>query len=262
MTCAPISRRCRAPVLHRTPARLLLCPPVPLLLCVFPSLLAAAPEGAAPAAPSPPAAEQTRPLAAFPQDPTDLQKWMRDNGWESKRQDPKRFEVGKGCLHMVSEKDSVMIGTERGFPVKVSDWPRLRVRLRIAKLPAGADLAKKSGDDAAFRVYVAFDRGGGLFSPPNTLAYAWTEKTDPDTLIPSPHFSSLKYMAVGKGAPAPKDDGADWITLERDLEADYRRAFPEDKGDVPDLKGIILKCDSNDTGTSAEAWVKTVELVK
>lgn len=238
------------------------------------ALLLAAPLAAEEAPPP----EKTLPLASFPQDPMPIKKWLDDNGWESKRNDPRRFEVGGGRLHMVSEKDSVMIGTERGFPVKVTEWPRARFRLRIGKTPVGTDLAKKSGDDAAFRLYVAFERGGGLFSPPNTLAYTWTEKTDGEAVIRSPHFGNLRYLSIGKGVPAAEDkkegekksagkdekDAANpdgWMTVERNVAADYRLAFPDDKGEVPDLKGVMLKCDSNDTGTSAEAWVSTVELL-
>lgn len=243
------------------------------------ALAAALPLAAEESPPPPSAPVATHSVAIFPQERVDIKTWMDANGWESKRNDPRRFEVARACLHMVSEKDSIMIGTERGFPVKISDWPRARVRLRIGKTPAGTNLAKTSGDDAAFRLYVVFDRGGGLFGPPNSLAYTWTENVGAGAVIRSAHFSNVRYLSIGRGVPrapdtnpgdkpdpgdepkpeAPDADG--WITVERDLTADYRRAFPEDKGDVPDLKAVMLKCDSNDTGTSAEAWVSTIELL-
>jgi len=163
---------------------------------------------------------------------------------------------------MVSRKNSVAIGLERGFPVHTGKWPRIRFKIRVLSIPSGSDLKKKSGDDAAFRLYVGFDRNEGWFHPPHTIAYAWTENTDRDRIIQSPHFKELRYLSIGKGLPPKEADGKEgWITIERDLRKDYRRAFPEDRKDVPALKAILLKCDSNNTGSSAKAEVKSIELV-
>ncbi len=228
-----------------------------------PVLAAAAALGFAPAADKPadiPAlgvsAVAAVPLAAFPQVHTRLADWMSAEGWQSKREDPGHWEVGDGALHMVSNGDSVLIGTEKGFPRDVRATPRLRMTFRVKTVPRGTDLSRNSGDDAAFRVYVAFDKGGGIFSPPNSIAYTWTESQDAGTVIKSGHFSNLYYVSLGKGPTS----GTDWVVAERDLAADYRRAFPKDPA-LPALKGLLIKCDSNDTKTSGEAWLKAVELV-
>ena len=76
-------------------------------------------------------------------------------------------------------------------------------------------------------------------------------------MIQSGHFSNLKYISVGSG-PTP---GTDWVIVERDVAADYRRAFPGEAS-LPRLKGLALKCDSNDTKTSAESWLAGVELIE
>lgn len=196
------------------------------------------------------------PLVGFPQEHIPLAEWMSSEGWQSKREDPGRWEVGDGALHMVSDGDSVLIGTEKGFPRDVRATPRLRMTFRVKTVPHGTDLSRNSGDDAAFRVYAAFDKGGGVFSPPNSIAYTWTEHDDAGVVIKSGHFSNLFYISLGKG-PTP---GTDWVVAERDLTADYRRAFPKDSA-LPALKGLLLKCDSNDTKTSGEAWIRSVELL-
>ncbi len=194
-------------------------------------------------------------LVSFPREKTEISRWMEANGWVSKRDDPRRFEVANEVLHLVSAKDSVMIGTERGFPIDCRTTPWLQVRFRIGRIPTGTNLAKKDGDDAAFRVYVAFDKGGGLLRPPNSIAYTWTEDVDPGTFLPSDHFSTLHYCSIGKGTP----NGNDWVTVERNLSEDYKKVFKEEA--VPNLQGIMVKCDSNDTGTSAEAWLSSIKLV-
>lgn len=191
------------------------------------------------------------PVAVFPDAPQELSAWMSANGWASKREDPKEWRLEPGVLHMLSHGDSVLIGTERGFPRPAT---RLRMTFKVGAVPRGTDLTRNSGDDAAFRVYVAFDKGGGIFSPPNSIAYTWTEREAAGTLIKSGHFSNLFYVSMGSGATPG------YVTVEADLAADYRRAFPKDAA-VPALKGLLLKCDSNDTKTSAEAWLKSVELV-
>src|SRR5262249_6393498 len=86
----------------------------------------------------------SRVLGSFPREKVEIGAWMKSNGWESKREDPSRFEVGDGVLHLVSAKDSVMIGTERGFPIDCRTTPWLRVRFRIGKIPTGTNLSKKS----------------------------------------------------------------------------------------------------------------------
>ena len=206
---------------------------------------------------------RVRPLADFPQQRMEIREWMKLHGWKSKRNSPRRFWLADGRMHLVSRDDSVLIGTRKGLPLDPEAWPRLRLRLRVDEIPTGTQLSKKSGDDAAFRVYVAFDRGGGLFSPPNTIAYTWSENLAPETLVQSAHYKRLRYLSIGRGVTTG-EHGADsdgWVTVERNLLEDYRRVFGEDGGEVPDLVGIMLKCDSNNTGTAASAWLADLELV-
>jgi hypothetical protein len=203
--------------------------------------------------------EKTRVLVRFPEQASEIKTWMKENGWETQRGNPSRFRVGGGQLLMVSQKDSVAVGLRGGFPIKTADWSRLRFRFRVSKLPRGTDLTKKAADDAAFRLFIAFDRDKGLLRPPHTIAYAWTENVEAGKVIKSEHFKNLRYISLGKGLPA---DPNQWITVERDLVADYRRVFPEADSSVPDLSGLLLKCDSNHTGTDAQSSVAFVELVE
>lgn len=202
-----------------------------------------------------PAYATAAPLLSFPAAKTDFAAWMKEGGWQSKRDRPSGWEIEGGALRLVSDGNSALIGTEKGFPLGAGPAPRLRVTLKVKTVPRGSDLSRKSGDDAAFRVYLAFDRGGGLLKPPNTIAYAWTEKDDAGTMIRSAHYPNLYYVSLGKG-PTPEDR---WTVAERDLAADYRRAFPSESG-LPRLKALMLKCDSNDTKTAAESALSSIEL--
>ena len=196
-------------------------------------------------------------LLSFPAARTDFAAWMSAGGWQSKRDRPDSWEIANEELRLVSAGNSVLIGTESGFPLDAGPSPRLRVTLKIKTVPTGTDLSRKSGDDAAFRVYLAFDRGAGMLKPPNTIAYAWTEKDDAGVLIASAHFSNLFYVSLGKG-PTRQDQ---WTIVERDVAADYRRAFPRENG-LPRLKALMLKCDCNDTKTAGESILSSIGLLR
>lgn len=196
-------------------------------------------------------------LAKFPQEVVPIKAWLKANGWESKRHSPKRFEVGGGALKLVSRDDSVMIGTTRGFPVEAAKWPTLRMRIRVAVNPKGTDLTKKSGDDVALRVFVAFGPAQGFLKPPVSLAYAWTENVPAGKIITSPHFGHIKVISIGMGKTG--GTGGGWVTIERNLIRDFRAAFPSRH--IMPVTGIMLKCDSNNTETTAEAGVKSIELI-
>lgn len=256
--------------------------PAPLVLALF--LTAALLPGQQPRAPAPESRptgerpqESIRPLLLLPKEKVGIETWLKRSGWESKRNSPKRFEVGGRGLRMVSINDSVMIGTERGFPLDPSRFPKIRFTIRVEQNPRGMNLRRKSGEDAAFRLFVAFDHGAGLFRPPNSIAYAWVEKdwrppvakgekpasqpTDKvikDKVIRSAHYKNVRFIPIGHG----KTRAAHFVTIDRDLQADYRRAFPNHRGPVPKLRGVMLKCDSNNTGTRAEAWISRLELIE
>jgi len=204
---------------------------------------------------------RVRRLLVLPPKPANIRDWMKAHGWETQRGNPDHFRVDAKRLYMVSRDDSVAIGLRRGFPFDPVRWPRIRVTFRVLRLPARTDLTRKSGDDAAFRLFVAFDRDKGWFHPPHTIAYAWTGDVEPGRVIQSAHFDNVRYLSIGRGAPKPEKDGQPkWITIERDLAADYRKVFPAAKKPVPAITGILLKCDSNNTGTAAAAEVAGVEL--
>ncbi len=203
-------------------------------------------------------------LLQLPKDSGSLEAWMQQAQWLSKRHRPRHFRVTDSELRMVSDGDSVMLATDTGLPLDPQLFRKLRFELRVNQTPTGTDLSKKAGDDAAFRLYVAFDRGGGLLSQPNTIGYTWAARGKPGTWGVSPHYSSVHWLIVGVGkteeSAAATRSEATWVTIERDLIADYHRAFPKDKS-VPVIKAIILKCDTNNTKTRAEAWIRCLQLV-
>lgn len=95
-----------------------------------------------------------------------------------------------------------------------------------------------------------------LFSPPNTIAYTWTENVPAGRITRSAYGKRLHYLSIGMGTT-----GSEWVTIERDIIEDYRRVFPKDQKGIPPIKAVLIKCDTNNVGGSAEAWLSDLKLV-
>ncbi len=96
---------------------------------------------------------------------------------------------------------------------------KLRWRWRIAGVATnGSDITLKKFDHAA-RVFVAFDT---LIGPPRTLNYFWANQEPVGLLLAHPLTSRAKNFIVESG----NEKAGQWIAEERDVTADWKRAFP------------------------------------
>jgi len=152
-----------------------------------------------------------------------------------------------------------------GTPVSVA-W-----RWKADGLIATSDARTKQGDDFAARVYFtfrfepdrrsAFERMGfavvqalyGMELPHATLAYVWDRTLPVGTVLPNAHTDRVRMIVVESG---PQNVGR-WRHYERDLMADFRRAFGE-VGAV--LTGAALMTDTDNTGGRVTAWYGDIEL--
>lgn len=181
-------------------------------------------------------------------------KWMEANGWEEQRGDADRWRIADGALHTLQDDDSTTIGTRRGFPIDPDAAPRLKLRFKVTAWPKKGDLRRKDTEDAALRVFVIFDRGGGLISPPDTLGYAFASTNPVGRIVTSQRFDNVKFIPVA--GPAGYDGG--WIEVERDLVADYKAAFGKAP---PRIRAIGIKSDTNNTGAKAAAVVDSIRIL-
>ncbi|MCA9542626.1 MAG: DUF3047 domain-containing protein, partial [Myxococcales bacterium] len=104
------------------------------------------------------------------------------------------------------------------------------------------------------RVFVIFDHGGGLLSPPDTLGYAFASTLPVGRTATSDRFDNVKFIAVA--GPNGYDGG--WIEVERDLVADYKAAFGKAP---PRIKAIGIKSDGNNTDAKAAAVIDSIEIL-
>jgi hypothetical protein len=143
---------------------------------------------------------------------------------------------------------------------------------QIQKLIDGADMALREQDDSPVRLVLAFDGDRSQFSPKNamlselthalsgrpmpyaTLMYVWCNQRPVNSVIQNPRTDRIRKIVVESGAGRLNQ----WITYERNIRADYEKAFGEPPGA---LIGIGLMTDSDNTRSQAQAWYGPIQLI-
>lgn len=146
-----------------------------------------------------------------------------------------------------------------------SDSLVLKWRWKVSNVFEQGDARKKSGDDYPARIYVAFEfqpEKAGFFErakrkavevlfgeslPGNALNYIWANVLPKGEFVPNPYTEKTVMVAVNSGT----DRVGQWVTVERDIMADYRQAFGEEP---PAVVGIAIMSDSDNTGERGTAW--------
>jgi hypothetical protein len=143
--------------------------------------------------------------------------------------------------------------------------PRLRWRWKTERVLDGTDMATKAGDDYAARLYVFFDRkpeqmtfgeralfrigrarfGGQL--PAAALSYVWDNRLPVGTMRDNAYTGFVKMIVASSGRASE----GQWVTLSRDVAADYRRAFGTD---APRITGVAVAVDTDNTGESTVSY--------
>jgi hypothetical protein len=90
--------------------------------------------------------------------------------------------------------------------------------------------------------------------PYATLMYVWCNRRSPGTVVHNPRTSRIRKLVLESG-PARL---AKWLDYERDIRADYERAFGEAPGA---LVGVAVMTDSDNTRSTARAWYGPVRHV-
>lgn len=136
-----------------------------------------------------------------------------------------------------------------GLEWELSTHPSLSWEWRALKLPASAREDRLNDTGAA--VYVSFDKKDWL-GRPYSIKYTYSSTLPRGTVVET---GPVKVIVVSSG----KDGHGDWIRVERDVEADYRRLFGAAPPDRP--YSITLWSDSDDTRDEGEADFDNIRLL-
>jgi hypothetical protein len=192
-------------------------------------------------------------IVRFPQGRIPFLEWKDQHGWRELRGSAESFFIEDGVLTMQSEDSSTTIGTQFKPKVDPGNYPGLEFTLKVDEVPPGANVTRRDRDDAAFRLFVVFDKGGFLsITPPHTIGYVWDSSLETGESGRAATFGQVRYIVIGDGG----EGLGEWHVIRRNVADDYRRLFGP--GPVPAIEGIGLKCDSNHTGGRASSSIGTI----
>ena len=190
--------------------------------------------------------QQTKPLTRYSVETLDNQRVLR-------------VEADRAYGNLVHPLKGVRAG--------VLSW-----RWRVEQPASGADLRRKSGDDAPLKVCAFFDlplsdvpfverqvlriaaARAGEALPTATLCYVWDDQLPQGTLLHNAYTHRVRYI-VSHGTTQR------WIDEKHDLAADFRRAFGDDTPDVPLLTAVAIGADTDNTGSHSIGYIDALRLV-
>lgn len=139
-------------------------------------------------------------------------------------------------------------GLYRTVDLGLADHPVLHWQWRVERLQASADLRDRDAEDFAAAIFLIFGDPGTADS--RSLAYVWTnDRLAPETVVPSPrHPEQVRSIVVESGTRQL----GQWLQEERDIEADFRRAFGREA--PAQVQAVALFTDNDQTGEPVEAY--------
>ncbi len=148
---------------------------------------------------------------------------------------------------------------------------RLQFEWQIDGLIAQADMAERDSEDSPVRLILAFEGDRSRFSAKNamlseltetltgeplpyaTLMYVWCNHRPVGSVIVNPRTDRVRKLVVESGPAHVRQ----WRRYERDVRADFERAFGEAPGA---LRGLAIMTDTDNTRSDARAWYGDIRL--
>ena len=131
-------------------------------------------------------------------------------------------------------------------PFDPEQYPVLTWRWRVDRMPPRADISRRSGDDAAARLFVVFHDPADP-SIKRRLEYVWDTTHAAGSIIPDPYSpDTIKAIVLESGS----EKLGQWVPEKVNLVSDYQRAFGTKPGRV---KTIAFGSNSEETHTATEA---------
>jgi hypothetical protein len=201
--------------------------------------------------------------------------WDATEGWQELRLGsglrPNRFEVNAETAVLSISSQSSMSLWARPIEVDLAARPVLCWRWRISGPLKSADMRKKTGDDYAARLYVAFRlppesldwstraqlaiarRLHGNAVPDAALNYVWDNRYPAGHHAPNAYTSQTRMVVQRTGASM----AGQWVQERRNLADDVKTWLPT--GAKPVL--LAVAADTDNTGESVVTEFSALKLV-
>lgn len=156
-------------------------------------------------------------------------------------------------------------GLTREVTINPQDYPVVEWRWKVENVLKNGDVTSKAGDDYPARLYITFAYDStkvgffeklkfetiklvyGQYPPIGAINYIWESVSPVGTMVPNPYTDRV-YMIVVESGEAQLNQ---WVTEERNIVEDYRKAFGEDP---PTISGVAIMTDTDNTKESAIAY--------
>jgi hypothetical protein len=143
--------------------------------------------------------------------------------------------------------------------------PWLRWEWRVDQVTPEATVADDDQDDCPARLVLGFAGDTSRLSlrdrlfadqvelftgeplPFATLCYVWDGQAAPESVLPYPRSTRIRYLVVESGSAGT----GQWHAYRRNIVADFQRVYGETPGR---LMGLGVLTDSDDIKNTAEAW--------
>ena len=183
-----------------------------------------------------------------------------------------RIRLWDGVPAIEATADGSMTLLARPVEVDLFRTPILCWSWRVDAPLIKADMAKKSGDDYAARVYVAFKLPASMIDfitraklglartiygdavPDAALNYVWDNRYPIETYRPNAYTDRTQMIVVESGAAK----AGVWVTERRDLLSDFKLGFGTDQGEVTLL---AVASDTDNTAEKARAGFADLHFV-
>ncbi len=207
--------------------------------------------------------------AAVPADSRIL--WVHQT-FPGKRASRYQYERKDGRHTMQAQAVSSASMLRQTVRVEPHQLGQLHFSWMVPSLIDAADLSQRDGDDSPVRVVLAFDGDRGRFSakdsalselselltgeplPYATLMYVWSNHQAAGTVVVNPRTSRIRKLVMESGPGRLRQ----WLDYERDVRADYVKAFGEAPGA---LRAIGIMTDTDNTQSQTQAWYGPVRHV-
>ncbi len=177
-------------------------------------------------------------------------------------------DQGQAWLRADAQRSASLLS--QALDIDVGQQGRIRFAWRIEALLREADVARRDKEDSPARLILAFDGNRSEFSaqdwalselsqlmtgepmPYATLMYVWCPTRAVDTVVHNPRTDRIRKIVV-----ANPQNASDARAIERDIAADYERAFGRPPGR---LVGIAIMTDSDNTQGRARTLYGPIQI--
>ena len=178
---------------------------------------------------------------------TGLDERGAPKGWQLKEKiGQAHFSIEKvdGLDALQLRSTNTSFSFQREMRADLDVYPILSWKWKVTKLPEGGDFRRRSTDDQAAQLFVAFNKS-------KFIVYIW-DTTAPKDLFAdafAPPFMSIKVIVLRSGT----GDTGKWITETRNVYEDYKRVYG-DSPKAPVVSGMRIQINTQHTRTSAESY--------